>query len=620
MWRRGEHPAVSVTSSTALPDAPFVDPWSVASPARRPVPLALRLLAALLIGAAAPVARLAVDGFHGRAVVVALLAVGWLVLVEERPRRIAGLAMLAAVGVAAVLLAWSSIGRAPILVALAAVFVAHATLVRWQPLAGWPDRRVTVAGLAMFPLVGAGILWFREESLGLTGGLLVVALAVVEAYDRWPTAAERVDGGLLRTLVGVAGAIGAAVLFVVVLVVLYLPGAVGAAADRFRRSRPRSSYWSNRSTDHETLVRDVDRPFSSAPPGVRRNRNLMGGALMLVLAVAVTVLVTDRRSAEQEIAELDRSDVFERAASVRFSDLAAYEGDEWADALKSEQDVLSNEYLRPSDVSGYDVADFAGEFTNVVDGARRTIEPPPCPGCSTTIVWIAGGSSAFGLGQRDDHTVASALVGVAAEDDISAEVVNLGVPGFTIHQEAKKVLARLDAGAPPPDTVIFYNGYNDVVATVMDSTVNGVRPDEPTLMESGVIRDFTEGGLDPYTAGSPNELGRLAAAKYRREADQIAAELARRGVETVFVFQPDALASPDQYRAVSAIYELDENVRSHMDASLEVASTSLEDRAINLRHLLDDEPPVFADLVHTNEAAAVAVAAALISSVSSGAR
>lgn len=601
------------STTGALVEDRLPDPWAVADgPARWATPGWVLPAAALALGAASPVARLAVDGFHGRAAVVALVSFGWLLLIDRRPRGFSGLIVLGVVAVAAALATWTTIGRAPVLVALSATLVAHAALVRWEPLPVWPPRAVPIAGLALFPLVASQILWFREQSPALTSSLLILALLVVEAYHRAPGPVGRVDRTITKVVVGVAGALGSVVLFLVVALLLYLPGMLGAGIERVRRSTSRSSYWVDRTTDPVDTVADARWPFSSAAPRQRRLRNAVGGALVVGLAVVVAVTVTSRRDVERELAELEQADVFERAAAVRFSDLPAYRGLDWADALKREQDEFSNQYLRASDVAGYDVADFAGEFTNVVGGARRTINPPPCDGCPSATVWLAGGSAAFGLGQRDEHTIASELVRSAAADGVNLDVVNLGVPGYTIHQEAQKVISRLDAGFEPPDTVVFYNGYNDVVATVMDSTVNGLRPEQPTLMETDVVVAFTKEQLDPWTAGTPEELGGLAALKYRREAASVTAELRRRGIDAIFVFQPDALASPDQYEAVAGIYELAPRVSGHMDGSLAVASAELADLAIDLRHSLDDEPPVFADLVHTNEVAASVVAGRLL--------
>lgn len=582
------------------------DPWTATEPSRSSGERwsSLRGIAVPIVGATGPVAALAVDGFHGRALVLALLAVGWALVLRWRPRNAGGFALVLALGAAIPLLTWSGIGRSPAMVMVAAVFVAHAALVGWDPLPGWPTRQVPVAALAMLPLVASQIVWFREERLALVAGLLVLALALVEAYHRAPAALASADRRFAAGLVAIATGIGAVVLLVAVSVLLYLPGLVGGLVDRWRRRRVHPSYWRARGAGTSELAHDALRPFTSAPPRERLARNLVGGAVVVLLVAVVVSLVVDREQASQELAELERSDVFERGQEVRFSELAAFEGVEFADELKEEQDRFSNQYLLPSDVGGYDAADFEGRFTNVRDGVRRSIEPPPCDGCPRVTAWVVGGSSAFGLGQRDEHTIASELVRRAADDGVSLEVVNLAVPGYTIHQEAEKVLARLDAGAAPPDLVLFYNGYNDVLGTVMDSTVNGIRPDEPALMDTEVIRRFTEEELDPWDVGTPDELGDLAAMKYEREALAVAEELDRRGIRAVFVFQPDALASDEQYETVAAIYEIDERLRAHFDGALERAARSLSGRATNLRHLLDGPPPVFADLVHTNEVGA----------------
>jgi lysophospholipase L1-like esterase len=613
---RGTAPPTSAGSGAAFDADSLPDPWApVSGDAHEAAqPGALLQVVAWAFGSAGPVALLVRQGFNGRAVVVAAIAAAWTVLLAKRPRSAAGLALVAVVGVLAPLVTWSFIGRGPVLVALLGVFVAHAVFVGWSPTRSWPVREVPVAHLAVLPLVLAELTWFRQERLALTTLLLVVALGVVECYHRAPTVSARVDRSVGRALVALVSAVGAAVLFVVVCVVLYLPGLFGRAADLVRRGRPRPTYWAPRTLDAEDVHRDAARPFATALPGERAARQLVGGVVLGLLITAVVVLSIDAPPPAPAVAggEDEQGDVFERGREVRFSDLAAYQGVPFADALKDEQDVLSNEYLLPSDVGGYDVADFEGEFTNVTGGVRRTIEPPPCESCAPATVWLVGGSSAFGLGQRDEHTIASELVRAAPDQDLSLEVVNLGVPGWTLHQEMQKVDAMLERGAPPPDLVVFYNGYNNVVGTVMDAAVNGIRPDTPALLETETIRRFSEEQLDPSDAGTPQQLGTLAADKYRRDMERARSDLAQQGIATLFVFQPDALASDRQYDAVESIYSVPPEVRRHFDASIDVAAQDLEGDVVNLRHLFDDEPPLFADLVHTNERGAQLSAAALL--------
>jgi lysophospholipase L1-like esterase len=602
-------------STRPLTDLP--DPWASTEPAalRSGPPPALVLAAALVVGAAGPVGRLVQQGFHGRALVLALMAAGWLALVRHRPSGLLGLVVLVGVAAAAPLATWATIGRAPVLVAFGGVLVAYAALVEWSPMPGWPERVTPVAGLAVLPTAASQVIWFRTGSVATVALLLVVAMVTVEAYHRFSLPLARADAAFARGLVLAASALGGLVLFLTVALVLYLPGLVGRAVELVRRRRARPTYWAPRSADAHEIVRDSRRPFASTEPRVRVARHLTGLVVVAALVITAGVLVTERREAERERDELARADVFERGRQVRFSELAAFAGVDFADELKSEQDTFSNEYLRPSEAGGYDAADFEGRFTNVSDGARRTLAPTPCPECPSATVWLSGGSAAFGLGQRDEHTVASELVRLAAEDGIALTVINIGVPGYTIHQEAQKIEARLARTDRPPDLILFFNGYNDVVGTVMDSTVNGIRPDEPTVMDVDVIRRFTGEGLDPWSVGPPEQIGRLAAEKYERVRSRVGALIENSGIDALYAFQPDALASSEQYAQVEQIYEVGDRVRAHFDGSLETASRNLSPPVIGLRHLFDEAPPVFADLVHTNEEGARRVAGALYPSI-----
>ena len=260
------------------------DPWRTVepgAPAGRFAP-ALRLGGALTVGATATVANLAADGFHGRAAAMALVAIGWLAVLRWWPPRLLGLAAVVAIGAVVPMLTWSRIGRSPAVVLVCSVFVAHAAIVEWAPLARWPRREVQVAGLALLPLVVSQVIWFRDDSLGVTVGLLVGSLATVEAYHRAPSAMATADRRFAGGVVAFATAVGSVVLFAVVTVLLYVPGSFGRLADRVRRRRDRSSYWSPRAGSDEDLVRDAPRPFTSAAPRERLVRNLAGGALVVV--------------------------------------------------------------------------------------------------------------------------------------------------------------------------------------------------------------------------------------------------------------------------------------------------------------------------------------------------
>ncbi len=86
--------------------------------------------------------------------------------------------------------------------------------------------------------------------------------------------------------------------------------------------------------------------------------------------------------------------------------------------------------------------DWRSRYVNVVDGHRVTYEVDE----PDQTVWLFGGSTAYGLGQRDEHTIASNLVRQAEADGHRIEVVNFGVSGYVNVQEAHVFEDRLRAG------------------------------------------------------------------------------------------------------------------------------------------------------------------------------
>lgn len=137
--------------------------------------------------------------------------------------------------------------------------------------------------------------------------------------------------------------------------------------------------------------------------------------------------------------------------------------------------------------------DLTSRYVNVVDGARRTWQPPPCD-CTPVRVWVYGGSATFGLNQRDDHTVASELAKVAHREGIALAISNRGQMGHHQWLEAERFAWDL-AQEPPPDLVLFYDGANDGWAThelSMMETGDVAVPLEPTL--AAMWRDLGRAG------------------------------------------------------------------------------------------------------------------------------
>jgi hypothetical protein len=99
---------------------------------------------------------------------------------------------------------------------------------------------------------------------------------------------------------------------------------------------------------------------------------------------------------------------------------------------------------------------FASETINIDrDGLRVT---PGAPANPTRILSLFGGSTMWGTGVDDAHTIA-ALVQRRLAD---AAVVNYGQSAFVSAQNRAALLKRLSLGAPV-GTAVFYDGINDVL-------------------------------------------------------------------------------------------------------------------------------------------------------------
>lgn len=581
------------------------DPWAVTpagdDPSRvrrdRWTPVAVVALAS--VGPAVRLWRIDAPGHRTAAVgvVAAVTAVEVVLRAATAPRRsrrsvfVAGAA--AAIAAVATLLAAPTVGRAPMLLAVAVAVVAHAAA----------DR---VATLALAPLAIAQVWWIRGTSNATAAILVAAAVAVVAVYLRRPDRMAPVDARVRRGVGAVAAAVSSLVMLVVATPTLYLAGAVGHLLRRLvPAARPRRG-WVDRSSDAARVVDDAARPYSTAPPAVRWPRNAAGLAV-LAAVVAITLVTVDARRGEPPPRRVatraaDRqaaADPFEQIDRTPYSERPGYASMPFADAMQRE---LLSIRLQPDPVTGYRNGDLAGRYVNVVDGSRAT-RRPACD-CPRVSVWFGGASTAFGVGQRDDHTVASELVRLAERDSVALDVRNLGVPGWTVWQEARDFGERLTAATDPPDVAVFLDGFNDALGTITQSVVAGRIDDGPTVMDNADVLAATRDRLEASSVGGGRVLGREAARRYRVEMAAIAEHARARSVETVHYFQPDAFASARQSAAVEGIYAFDPDLFERAEAAeaLEAMSTALEADVHNLRHALDGaRRPMFGDAVHLNE-------------------
>ena len=302
--------------------------------------------------------------------------------------------------------------------------------------------------------------------------------------------------------------------------------------------------------------------------------------------------------------------------SLPYGQRPAGRGLDWADEVYNEHHTQI--ILKPGPVAGYTLGDMTTTYTHVVGGERITAAPPSCD-CPSFRAWFIGGSAAFGVGQRDDHTIASDLVGLAAQDGVSLTVENMGTPGWTLWQEYQGILAKLARGEAPPDLIIFYDGFNDMAQSFMQQVTHRGDFDAPVVFDGAALEalgSFSEKDVSAAEAaiGDPGAFGKKAATRYARLRGVIAKLLEGQGIATHFFFQPDALtATVQRGKPIPSFMfpSVDPGVTAGLVKSLEAASQTLPDPSDNLRHLFDaDGVNVFFDLSHMNEAAARRAAAA----------
>lgn len=299
--------------------------------------------------------------------------------------------------------------------------------------------------------------------------------------------------------------------------------------------------------------------------------------------------------------------------------------DWWSDYL----DELDWAFNRPGGATNpYEfppLHDVRGRFVNVVDGDRVSWKPPACD-CRRLRVWVYGGSTVLGWGQRDDHTIPSELARTAWErDGIALDVENKGIPGHLGWQSAQRFAWDL-ATRPAPDLVIFYEGYNDLRAAIRtnDEDPGAVSEDWPTTWNrKNLIAETAERnrivqrffGRPPEGASrrptttapglDPTRLGSLVAEKYLRGRRAAADTAAAAEVPVAWFWQPHQVTrplhrdEPPPNEAVArSLREADRSARQDLPPEVHDLS-GVFDRV---------DAPIYWDDVHTGERGARIIA------------
>ncbi|MCB0963623.1 MAG: hypothetical protein KDA98_10035 [Acidimicrobiales bacterium] len=261
-------------------------------------------------------------------------------------------------------------------------------------------------------------------------------------------------------------------------------------------------------------------------------------------------------------------------------------------------------------------ADYQSETVNIVGGHRVSYTPDD----PELTVWFFGGSTMFGLGQRDEHTLPSVVARAAEADGIRIRPVNFGVMGYVNWQETEQFQQAITSGPDRPDLVVFYDGVNDYG---MGSFRVDMGEREPGNITRLTINDEEREQLY-RERGSPEPMPwsqqrrqlqiDLSADQYRRGVDISRRLGAQFDVPVLHVWQPSPFAK-DAKPADEPLWDRVDFNPDWMDDSAEqyraIPETAGVD-PIDLTRSLDDvDEAVYFDSSHTNELGASIVGTAL---------
>jgi hypothetical protein len=535
----------------------------------------------------------------------------------------------------------------------------------WSPVpeGGGPGSGVAgVVGRALVGVAVAALMWWLGHRVPAAVLLLVlVALTVASlaspgvaaAVERVIAAIERVAGHVLRfVLLGLVQLLVFIPLSLVLRLVRHDPLALGVPRDA-------PSLWRDtpRRTGRPLYRRQFTFEQAATAEGAVRGRlpllrlRALAGLVVLVLLadLALGLVLHQLDQTSEAPAAGQRQSLLFRA------DVAAGRDEPWLPALAREIDeVWYGKRFDP--FLGWTLPDHHGPLLQVSGGVRRSYEPARAPGRPLDVFFF-GGSTTFGLFQRDEHTIPSEVARLAEADGLRLRVFNEGRMAYTNWQETL-LLSELVAGGRVPDVAVFYDGANEVLTQFRNGP--HLEPGHQNELEYARRIGFSEDGGELVQQQEGSRLGNLSRAwrdlsaatwvsrrvrgvptekppstapltsawvgDQQQQADVVgrsAAALHARGVgvarrlgagygfRTAFFWQPFLYSKPLVGGEEPAKGSLGTDPEAWTQAYA-VARKGLDPRVADLSDALDGvRAPVMYDFVHTNEQGARVVARAL---------
>ncbi len=143
---------------------------------------------------------------------------------------------------------------------------------------------------------------------------------------------------------------------------------------------------------------------------------------------------------------------------LSYTRLSPYKDKDWAQTVFEEYFEQTLPY-EPFVV--WKSTEYVGEYTNIdAQGHRHTWNAEADAGEEREAIYLFGGSTMWGMGSRDNHTIPSCLSREMHAAGLDCRALNCGVLGYTSGQQLAQLMLLLRDGHRP-DYVVFYDGFND---------------------------------------------------------------------------------------------------------------------------------------------------------------
>lgn len=267
---------------------------------------------------------------------------------------------------------------------------------------------------------------------------------------------------------------------------------------------------------------------------------------------------------------------------------------------------------------------FDGELIDIDAHGFRVTPPPPSPPLRT--IWLFGGSTAWGTGNRNEGTLAAQLQRIFAEraPELGVRVLNFGESGYVSRQSLTAFQSALACPEPVADMAIFLDGANDVFAALQEGRAGLPQNEDNRRREFNSSRQLGAQlrawamrleGIARLVQASPAPaepavLQGLATAvvdHYLTQATQAAALARRYGVELIHTWQPTVFdrSAPRGDEAAIVGASIASHVRLQREARARLQERLAADPAlavVDLGPVFDGtQAAVFFDFVHLSE-------------------